>query len=66
MLAVELGHIDINLKWLDEGIYKEVPSGRNGFETRQIKYDKIKDILCLRELKDTPNFEKQIGTLGGR
>lgn len=65
MYCINLGKIDINLKWLDEGIHNEVPSGRNGFKTRQAKFDKIKELYCLRELKDTPNFEKQIGTLGG-
>ena len=65
MYCINLGKIDINLKWLDEGIHQEVPSGRNGFKTRQAKFDKIKELYCLRDLKDTPNFEKQIGTLGG-
>lgn len=65
MFCLNLGKIDINLQWLDEGINKEVPAGRESFDNRQVKFDKIKGLLCLRELKDTPNFEKQIGTLGG-
>lgn len=65
MLCVNLGKIDINLKWLDEGVRKYVPSGRDSHESRPMKFEKLRKLKCFRELKDTSNFEKQIGTLGG-
>ena len=65
ILCLNLGKIDLNLKWLDEGINKYIPAGRESHENKQVKFNKIKELICFRELKDTPNFEKQIGTLGG-
>lgn len=65
MLCVPLGDIEINLKWIDEAINKYVPAGRESHKERQIKFPDIKKLHCFRELKDTPNFEKQLGTLGG-
>lgn len=65
VLCLNLGKIDLNLKWLDEGINKYIPAGRSSHETKQNKFNKIKELICFRELKDTLNFEKQIGTLGG-
>lgn len=65
MFCISLGNIDINLKWLDEGINKNVPAGREFFESRQIKFEKIKELKCFRDLKESKKFERQIGTLGG-
>lgn len=65
MLCVPLGDMGINLKWLDEYIRRQVPSGRESYESKLIKFDNIKNLKCFRELKDTPKFDKQIGTLGG-
>ena len=63
--CITLGKIDINLKWLDEGIYKEVPSGRECFEDTRTKFELMKELKCWRELKDSKKFNRQIGTLGG-
>ena len=65
MFCINLGNIDLHLDWLDEGIYKEVPAGRNIFEATRIKFDKLKDLMCYRELKEAQKFNRQIGTLGG-
>ena len=65
MLTVELGNIDIDLATLDEIIRENVPSGRNVHEGRPFAYDRLKDLRCYRELKDTKRLERSIGTLGG-
>ena len=65
MLCVELGNIDIDLQKFDEVVNKYIPAGRNIREQKLIDFEKIKEIHCLRELKETNKFERAIGTLGG-
>lgn len=65
MLCVELGNIDLNLGKLDKVINENVPAGRNIREQKLINFDKINDLYCLRELKETKKFNRAIGTLGG-
>lgn len=65
MLTIKLGNIDIDYAELDRVIRETVPSGRNVHEGRIVKYDKIQQIKCYRDLKDTRRFERSIGTLGG-
>lgn len=65
MLCVELGKIDIDLQKFDEIVNKYIPSGRNIREHKLDSFDKIQELYCLRELKDTKKFNKAIGTLGG-
>lgn len=56
---------DIDFKKFDDFIRTHIPSGRNIHDSRKVKFSDIQNLKCLRELKDTPNFEKAIGTLGG-
>ena len=75
MLTVELGYIDsyfhtqnvteIDFEKLDQVIREKVPCGREVHDSRQVKFDKIQQLRCYRELKDTRRFERSIGTLGG-
>ena len=65
MLCVELGKIDLNLEKLDKVINENIPAGRNIREQKLIDFDKINDLYCLRELKETKKFNRAIGTLGG-
>ena len=65
MLCVELGNIDLNLEQLDNVINKYIPACRNIREQKLISFDKINDLYCLRELKETKKFNRAIGTLGG-
>ena len=65
MLCVELGDIDLDLRKLDKVINENIPAGRNIREQKLINYDKINDLYCLRELKETKKFNRAIGTLGG-
>ena len=65
MLCVELGNIDIDLEKLDKVIREYVPSGFEVHEERKVKFDKLKELKCYRELKDTKRLERSIGTLGG-
>lgn len=65
MLCVELGKIDLDLKKLDKTINENIPAGRNIREQKLINFDKINDLYCLRELKETKKFNRAIGTLGG-
>lgn len=65
MLCVELGKVDLDLEKLDKIIHKNIPAGRNIREQKLINFDKINDLYCLRELKETKKFNRAIGTLGG-
>lgn len=65
MLCVELGDTYLDLEELDNVIKRYVPSGFEIHEERKVKFDKIKDLKCYRELKETKRFERSIGTLGG-
>jgi tRNA-splicing ligase RtcB (3'-phosphate/5'-hydroxy nucleic acid ligase) len=65
MLTVELGKIKLDLQTLDNIIHKYVPSGRNTHEGRIVKFSKLQDLHCYRELKEIKWIERSIGTLGG-
>lgn len=65
MLTVEFGKLQIDLKELDEVIRKHVPSGMKVHEGRMVKFPKLQELYCYRELKDTKRIERSIGTLGG-
>lgn len=65
MLCVELGNIDLDLELLDRVINEVIPSGRNIREQKLIDFEKINELYCLRELKETKKFNRAIGTLGG-
>lgn len=65
MLCIELGQQDIDLERLDKIINENIPSGRNIREDSIVKLDKLQELYCFRELKETKNFNKAIGTLGG-
>lgn len=75
MLTVELGYVDsyyhcqnvteIDFEKLDKVIREKVPCGYNIHDGRQTKFEKIQQLKCYRELKDTRRFERSIGTLGG-
>lgn len=65
MLTVELGNIDIDLPKLDKIIYDNVPSGKNIHEGRKDKFEKLEDLHCYRDLKNTRRIHRSIGSLGG-
>ena len=64
MLCVSVGHNDIDFEKLDNVIRTYVPSGRNVHEGRKMHYERLKELFCYRELKDTKRIERSIGTLG--
>lgn len=65
MLCVELGKIELDLEKTDKVINEYVPAGRNIREQKLMDFEKINDLYCLRELKETKKFNRAIGTLGG-
>ena len=65
MLTVKLGNIDLDLEKLDKVIRENIPSGFNVHEGRKVKFEKLKDLKCYRELRDTKRLERSLGTLGG-
>lgn len=65
MLCVELGNIDLDLERLDKVIREYVPCGFEVHNERKARFDKLQDLKCYRELKDTKRLERSIGTLGG-
>ena len=65
MLCVELGNIDLDLEKLNQVIREYIPSGFEVHNERKAKFDKLQELRCYRELRDTKRLEKSIGTLGG-
>jgi tRNA-splicing ligase RtcB len=65
MLTIELGKVDIDLPTLDSIIYREIPSGRETHKGIRFKFDRLTDLYCFRDLRDTKRLERSIGTLGG-
>ena len=77
MLTIELGEIneeddsivdnvtEVDFEKLDRVIRERVPCGHNVHEGRKTRFEKIQDLKCYRELRDTKRFERSIGTLGG-
>lgn len=65
MFCVELGKIDIDLEKIDKIVNENIPSGRNIREQKLTDFNEIKELYCLRELKESNKFERAIGTLGG-
>lgn len=65
MLTVELENIDIDLPRLDKIIHNKIPSGRHVHPGRKYRYEKLQDLHCIREIKNTRRIERSIGTLGG-
>ncbi len=65
MLTVDLGKQDIDLGKIDNIIRNNIPYGKNVHEGRLVKFDKLKELYCYRDLKDTKRIEKSVGTLGG-
>jgi len=65
MTTVELGKLNIDLEKTDEVIRKWIPSGMSVHEGRLVRFTKLQELLCFRELSDTKRIEKSIGTLGG-
>lgn len=65
MATFDLGKVDIDFQKLDDIIRRHIPNGRGVHEGRIVKFDKIQELYCYRELKDTKRLERSIGTLGG-
>lgn len=62
MFTVELGKIDLPLEELDNVIRKYVPSGKNVHEGKKYNFDKLQELHCYRELKQSKWIERSIGT----
>lgn len=65
MLCVELGNINLDLGKLDYIINEYIPAGRNIRKQKIMDFEKIKELYCLRELKESKKFARALGTLGG-
>ncbi|MFY9612468.1 MAG: RtcB family protein [Tissierellaceae bacterium] len=65
MLTVDLGDIDIDLERLDKIIYNKIPSGNKTHNERKYNFERLRELYCLRDLKNTKRIERSIGTLGG-
>ena len=65
MLTVELGKETIDFERLDKVIRQYVPSGREVNEGRLMRFPKLQEMKCYRELQDTKKMERAIGSLGG-
>jgi len=65
MFVIKLGKEKPNLEQIDEIMHRNIPSGFNSHDNPYIVYNKESELLCLKELKKTHIFNRQIGTLGG-
>ena len=65
ILTVKLGKVYPDLPKLDKIIKENIPAGFNVFPSKQVKFEKLKDLYCYRELENIKRIERSIGTLGG-
>lgn len=65
MLTLRLNKSDIDFCKLDRVIREYVPYGVDVHEKAVAKFERLNDLRCLGELRDTKRFEQSIGTLGG-
>lgn len=65
MLCVELEKIELDLEKLDNTIREKIPAGKEIRKTRLMNFEKIKELYCFRELKNSERFDMALGTLGG-
>jgi len=65
MFVVELGKTPVDREKLDEIMHRNIPSGFNSHDEMYIVFDNEKNLSCLKELKKTHIFNRQVGTLGG-
>ena len=65
MLTIDLGINEIDLEKLDDIIHKYIPSGQNVHEGRVVRYPRLQELHCYRDLKNTKRIERSIGSLGG-
>ena len=65
MLTIELGQAELDLEKLDHIIRQYIPNGKNVHEGRVVKFPKLQELYCYRDLKDSKRLERSIGTLGG-
>lgn len=65
MLTVDLKDSQIDLEKIDQIIRKYIPSGTSVHSGRIMRFDKLQELYCYRELKDSKRIERSIGTLGG-
>lgn len=63
VLAVSLGHVDLDLAQVDEACHY-VPSGRDVWDERVEKFP-LSELRCYRDLKDQSRLNRSLGTLGG-
>ena len=61
MLCVELGNINLDLGKLDYIINEYIPAGRNIRKQKIMDFEKIKELYCLRELKESKKFARALG-----
>lgn len=63
--VVKLKNKNIDLEKLDNVIKEKVPSGFNIHSCTTIKFNKVKEMYCYRNLDNTKRINRSIGTLGG-
>jgi tRNA-splicing ligase RtcB len=65
MNVIEIGQGNFDLNFLDEILHSYIPSGRKVRDNRVAKFNKIYEMYCFGELRNTGTFENAIGSLGG-
>lgn len=65
MLTVRLGDIEVDFSKLDKIINNKIPGGFKIHNEIKYPFEKLKDLYCYRDLKNTKRIQRSIGTLGG-
>ena len=65
VICCNLGKINIDLPMLNYNIKKHIPSGKNINDNAIAIMPELTSMKCYKELKNTKNFERALGTLGG-
>lgn len=65
MEVVKIREKEVDFEKFDTSIRENIPFGRNVRDGRIITFEKLQDLKCFRDIKDTKRMHRALGTLGG-
>ncbi|MBO5224118.1 MAG: RtcB family protein [Clostridia bacterium] len=65
MEVVKIKEKEVDFEKFDASIRENIPFGRNVREGRLLTFEKLYDLKCFRDIKDSKRMNRALGTLGG-
>jgi len=65
LISVKLGDVEIDMQKLDDIIREYIPSGPNVNNNKIVKFPRLQELHCFRDLQRTQRIERGIPSLGG-